>query len=354
MTVLSVVFLVMFFAGCTKDGYEPENGMVDVAGKIRFEIKENTFKKDELTRSTTQTKQVMRLGLVDLGDDLAALVTLERTPLSVLEQAPLTRALSDGTYTILAYGESVPGIQKGMLTGTVSGNIFTPGGTHPKLVLPHGKYRFYCLNSSIELSGDECSLERAAIDLARIGEPISANPVEINQDPDQYIPFQMDHQGARMKMQLEATENISEVTATLTDAGTGAQPLLKSFFNLSTLQPIDSKSEYGAMSEPCSFPASVLSGTLQVSKENTYHYFQSFELFSNLKVTFNSGTVYGKSMAGKAYTLGPVGVSMDVNHSYVLRLTLKKKTLDMVFDAIGSLELDWEDEAEMYVGTLNY
>ena len=186
-------------SGCSNEDNiesQPQEGMA----KISFKINEKDYEPGvdvAGTRAAAPTKPELQ----DLGNGWMAEVSLEPDTTHAKEAKAAeakTRAIyGSAHYTIQAYQG---GVKKGELKGTFQGSTFTPNaGTAESIFLPHGTYDFVCFNDKVSANGTKFTVHRADAGTARF---TVQRGVVINQDPKQYVAFEMKHAGAYVTMNL--------------------------------------------------------------------------------------------------------------------------------------------------------
>lgn len=194
--ILLSTFASMALSGCSNEDNidsQPQEGMA----KISFKINEKDYEPGvdvAGTRAAAPTKPELQ----DLGNGWMAEVSLEPDTTHAKEAKAKTRAIyGSAHYTIQAYQG---GVKKGELKGTFQGSTFTPdAGTAESIFLPHGTYDFVCFNDKVSANGTKFTVHRADAGTARF---TVQRGVVINQDPKQYVAFEMKHAGAYVTMNL--------------------------------------------------------------------------------------------------------------------------------------------------------
>ena len=198
-------------SGCSNEDNiesQPQEGMA----KISFKINEKDYEAGEQvagTRAAAPTKPELQ----DLGNGWMAEVSLEPDTTHAKEAKAAeakTRAIyGSAHYTIQAYQG---GVKKGELKGTFQGSSFTPdAGTAESIFLPHGTYDFVCFNDKVSANGTQFTVHRADAGTARF---TVQRGVVINQDPKQYVAFEMKHAGAYVNMYLALVNCSTELFGT--------------------------------------------------------------------------------------------------------------------------------------------
>lgn len=293
---------------------------VNAAKDIKFEISFSDYNTDDTISHGTRAAidpQVQKTQIVPMGEMMYAEVSLQRDTTKTINKVgkAMTRALTDGTYTIYAYqGTSL----KGTLKGTVTSNVFTPTSSNEEIGLEPGTYTFVCCNEKVQVNGETWSIDRSDVENARIG---IAKDVVITPTPrKQKVAFQMKHVGSRVKVVMrtdgfpprDVTGNFSSTlnipskinfnTSTQTYAVTGTVPFTDNItFTYTT----------GAAwtNEPTA-----------PEGWNDYYYFLPKTNGANLKFTITGGTAYRLPITGRSVTF-PALASMSSNDSY--RLVMK-------------------------------
>lgn len=197
--ILLSTFASVALSGCSNEDNidsQPQEGMA----KISFKINEKDYEPGvdvAGTRAAAPTKPELQ----DLGNGWMAEVSLEPDTTHAKEAKAAeakTRAIyGSAHYTIQAYQG---GVKKGELKGTFQGSTFTPdAGTAESIFLPHGTYDFVCFNDKVSANGTKFTVHRADAGTARF---TVQRGVVINQDPKQYVAFEMKHAGAYVTMNL--------------------------------------------------------------------------------------------------------------------------------------------------------
>ena len=198
-------------SGCSNEDNiesQPQEGMA----KISFKINEKDYEPGvdvAGTRAAAPTKPELQ----DLGNGWMAEVSLEPDTTHAKEAKAAeakTRAIyGSAHYTIQAYQG---GVKKGELKGTFQGSTFTPdAGTAESIFLPHGTYDFVCFNDKVSANGTQFTVNRADAGTARF---TVQRDVVINQDPKQYVAFEMKHAGAYVNMYLALVNCSTELFGT--------------------------------------------------------------------------------------------------------------------------------------------
>lgn len=339
MFVFSVISC-LGFSGCSNsedlsNDVTPENDM----GHVSFKITEKDFELGEEIAGTRAAAQPQP-ELQDLGDGVMAEVSLVPDTTHRVQNKAATRAIYTPThYTIQAYQGSV---KKGELKGTFNGSTFTPDTGQPKSMnLPHGTYDFVCFNDKVMANGTQYTVNRADAGTARF---TVKRGVVINQDPKQYVAFEMKYAGANIWVSLSYANFSIEMVATHL-SGSGLFPQAEYQAN-NPAERVKTSME--------SLPGSIPETMIYDFSTDTYTYpslgtqtpttpweigasalnqmlghkmfvnsnYSSGDVFclpttdcANFKLTFTFGEFYGHSLAGKSITI-PTHKQVEINKQY--------------------------------------
>lgn len=283
---------------------------------IGFSIEEMPYNSDvEITRAGASS--LISKDTVSINNDIEAEVRIERDPIE--KKAAITRAnpLSNDTYTIYAT-QGGARVSNSTMKGTVTGGTtFTPvSGSTGKIKLPAGNYTFVCGNSGMTDNGTSLSTDYANVENSRIG--ITSATIGTSR---YHVAFQMKHTNARLRLKMVSYMPISGITATLTSISN--QPKENTYtadgssYTTTTSQ---------ALSNSYTFANNTTAATDHSYTSLTdYQYFMAGTNGAQLKVTFNSGSMYIKPLAGSSYTLDKLG-TMAANGSYTVSIRLLYKT----------------------------
>ena len=331
-----MVTAVLALSACHSELDNQPDGKVNTAKQITFKVNFEDYNTDEEVQGTralapdTLAKQV-----IDLDNDLLAEVSIQRDTTKI--DRATTRALSNGTYTMLAYQGST---LKGEVTGTVNNGEFYVTGN--PMVLAPGTYDFV-LYSDLTRSGNTFIVDRSNMSNAQIGR--TTGVVITSQLETQEVVFNLKHLGARMKIKLTGYMPYPAMSATLSSVNATSVPNQVVYDAVA-----DSWTGYthAALSENCTFPAT---GTWNVggsggspgvfhdyhytSLTNDYHYFLPTTDASKLKLTLNSGKLYRIDFASHhtPLALSPdPAVVMKNNGSYIINVKLRPNYLYLMSD----------------------
>ena len=344
--LLPVIFAGLIFTGCSNENIVEEK-VQEGMGAVSFTISEKDYEPAEEVASTRAAVQA-KPEIQDLGDGLQAEVSLEPDTTHVVEPKAKTRAINRPThYTIQAYQGSV---KKGELKGTFNGSTFTPDAEQSNSIfLPHGTYDFVCFNDKVSVNGTQFTVNRTDAATARF--TIERNVV-INQDPKQYVAFEMRHAGAMVTVELAYINFAIEFRQIGSPIGRdwSGNPIYKAEFvnpaeqykykletssnsipetlvydfstNTYTYPTMGTISSVGELSALQISGGPYSTGTTSIDFDQIFFdYWLPTTDCSKLKLTFMSGEFYEKSLAGKAITV-PTSKLVEANKRYKIRIRL--------------------------------
>ena len=341
--ILGAVSLLLLTVSCSNDDNNvTEDGKVNTTKAIEFKVDfldYNTDQKVSGTRSElyTPTKEAY----VNLGNGIMAQVTIKQDTITSKTSEATTRALSNDTYTMLAYDQATHTF-KGEVTGTVTGGVFTATSTNKAIVLQPGLYDFVLYNSKVTRNGNNLSVSRANAGTAMIGRTsyyyVTSTPQK------QEVTFQMKHAAARVRFQYQTDAPISSSFATIESVNSTDVPNTAIYD-----AAIDtwSNGNGAAVSNYFSMPASTglaYAESLYYSDGTQYLYFLPSTPMEKLKLKNITATIYNSSTNGVELTLNPLydffthsNVKMEANKSYVVHITFHPNFLYLMSDgSIGS------------------
>ena len=356
MLALSIV-AGSFFVGCSNsedlsNELTPKEGM----GIVSFSIDEKDYEPSEnvtSTRAATQSQPEIQ----DLGDGWQAEVSLVPDTTRRPEQKVATRAIyGNKHYTIRAYQGST---LKGEIKGTFNGNNFTPDAGDPGVMqLPHGYYDFVCFNDRFTANGTTLTINRANTNDAFY---TIERGVLINQDPKQMVAFTAKHIAANVSVYLNFVNCNMEMKIASTRyefiPGIGSQTYYKIVpkdpanqidWTLKTAaNDIPEKMTYDFFADTYTYPqmgqlsssgntigAEVGSGTGRIGwneQDLVRYYWLPTTDCSKLKLTFNSGELYGRSLTGKSITV-PTHKLVEANKRYKISIRLIMENMYLFSD----------------------
>ena len=351
-------------SGCSNEDNiesQPQEGMA----KISFKINEKDYEAGidvAGTRAAVPTKPELQ----DLGNGWMAEVSLEPDTTHAKEAKAAeakTRAIyGSAHYTIQAYQG---GVKKGELKGTFQGSTFTPdAGTAESIFLPHGTYDFVCFNNKVSANGTQFTVHRADAGTARF---TVQRGVVINQDPKQYVAFEMKHAGAYVNMYL-AFVNCQVHLFGTNQWHSGANPWLSGYVARSTnltdhikyswtsnSNSIPETMIYDFATNSYSYPTMGNYSNSQTADWGTVlspgatilwtsglilaeTYFLPTTDCANLKFTITDGSLYDRSLTGMIKV--PAHTQLEANKRYnlVVRLLMTKPQYLFSDGTIGDLD----------------
>ena len=340
MKIIKLAIIATALLGLSACHSELDNqpgGKIDTAKQITFKVNFEDYNADKEVQGTralvpdTISKQV-----IDLDNNLMAEVSIQRD--TTRTDRATTRALTDGTYTLLAYQGST---LVGEVTGTVNSGVFTISSG--SMNLEPGTYDFV-LYSDLTRSGNTFIVDRSNMSNALIGR--TTGVVLTAQDATKEVVFTLKHLGARMKLKLTGYMPYPAMAATLASINATSVPN-QATYDVNT----DTWTGYthAALSENCTFPANntwvegnVTGGMEGVYQDinypsltNNYFYFLPTTDASKLELTFHSGKIYRADFANHnaSLTLAPnPAVVMQNNGSYIINVKLRPNYLYLMSD----------------------
>lgn len=308
LTTLFCATLLTLFTACSSDENIGSKQTVDVAKQITFKMDFVDYNAGDTIEGKTRAAQLetSRKQIIPMGN-LFAEVSIKRdtTKESAKVKAATTRALADGRYSVYAYQGTT---QKGVMTGTMASNTFTPDGGIDGMSLEPGTYTFICVNDKVNTSGNQWTVSRENIETALMG--IAENVVIATAPKLQNVTFVMKHVGSRVRVfaHTECNPYIqSNIKATLSSTTNIPQQ--------ATFDPASRSFTYGNT-------AAYSKNDLPAMYPYTYLYFFPGTNLADLKVTLNGGTAFklpvnnNRSWSFQNHSLAP-------NESYILNITLR-------------------------------
>ena len=328
---------VLALSACHNELDNQADDKVNTAKQITFKVNFEDYNADEEVQGTrTLAPDTLSKQVIDLDNNLLAEVSIQRD--TTKADHTTTRALSNGTYTMLAYQGST---LKAEVTGTVNNGEFYVTGN--PMVLAPGTYDFV-LYSDLTRSGNTFIVDRSNMSNAQIGR--TTGVVITSQLETQEVVFNLKHLGARMKIKLTGYMPYPAMSATLSSVNATSVPNQVVYDAVA-----DSWTGYthAALSENCTFPANNtwvegnmyggVEGTYQdinyPSLTNDYFYFLPTTDASKLELTFHSGKIYRADFANHnaSLTLAPnPAVVMQNNGSYIINVKLRPNYLYLMND----------------------
>ena len=340
--ILGAVSLLLLTVSCSNDDNNvTEDGKVNTAKAIEFKVDFSDYDTDKKVSGTrselyTPTKEAY----VNLGNGIMAQVTIKQDTKTSKTSEATTRALSNDTYTMLAYDQATHTF-KGEVTGTVTGGVFTATSTNKDIILAPGSYDFVLYNSKVTRSGNNLSVSRANAGTAMVGR----TSYYVTHTPQkQKVTFQMKHAAARVRFQYMADAVISSSSATIESVNSTDVPNTAIY---DAAMGTWSNGNGAAVSDHFSMPASTglaYAESLYYSDGTQYLYFLPSTPMEKLKLKNINAIIYNISASGVELTLNPLydflthsNVKMEANKSYVVVITFHPNFLYLMSDgSIGS------------------
>ncbi|WP_155944311.1 fimbrillin family protein [Hoylesella pleuritidis] len=340
--ILGAVSLLLLTVSCSNDDNNvTEDGKVNTAKAIEFKVDFSDYDTDQKVSGTrselyTPTKEAY----VNLGNGIMAQVTIKQDTKTSKTSEATTRALSNDTYTMLAYDQATHTF-KGEVTGTVTGGVFTATSTNKDIILAPGSYDFVLYNSKVTRSGNNLSVSRANAGTAMVGR----TSYYVTHTPQkQKVTFQMKHAAARVRFQYMADAVISSSSATIESVNSTDVPNTAIY---DAAMGTWSNGNGAAVSDHFSMPASTglaYAESLYYSDGTQYLYFLPSTPMEKLKLKNINAIIYNISASGVELTLNPLydflthsNVKMEANKSYVVVITFHPNFLYLMSDgSIGS------------------
>ena len=310
------LLLTVALAACSSEdigGVTPQKN-----GKgVQFALSFQDFEKDEEVTSRGAADGVLSRDTVDLGNNIEAEVLVKSD--NIPAGTPATRAtLSNGHYTVIAYQGSAV---KGTIKGTWNGTAFVPDAGYEEVMqLPAGTYTFVCFNDKITQNGSTLTLSRSNTGNAAL---LGINRNVVVSGLKQSVSFAMKHAESRMKILLAmyvdkyfnpASPIFSNISTTLSSLNATDVPAIA---NYDVATDTWSNASGAVINE-----ADVNNST----QSSDYHYFLPSTSGSSFKLTFTSGMVYGRNMAGRSLKLfTSQTLNMQANKSYRVFVRLHYK-----------------------------
>ena len=179
----------------TGDGVQTRDGKVVLGKVVTFHVNFAGYNATQEvgTRATAVNDMVAQKATV-LDNGIVAVTTLQR---DTTQQAPAvkTRALDNGTYTMLAYQG---GVFKGEVKGHISGGTFAYADNNAMELQP-GTYDFVLINDKVTRAGDKITVKKDDMEqglIARTTYTVTATPQH------QQVTFEMHPTAVRLKVRL--------------------------------------------------------------------------------------------------------------------------------------------------------
>lgn len=326
INILAIVSLaVVALSSCSRDEVTPQQRSQSSSELLNITMEFEDFGADEKVGSRAAKDEKAFCETIDLGGNIEAEVRIEpdRTPAT-----PATRAnLSNGHYTIVAYqGNNV----KGEMKGTWDGTTFVPDAApYDKMFLDPGTYTFACFNDKITHNGTTLTINRGGMS---VGAVLGINKNVAVSGKEQSLKFNMKNMQARVQIRLYTYRQVGAA-----QLHSGIQTTLSSVNNTD----IPATAEYNVLTE--TWGTTTSAGMNESDVNNTlssadYHYFLPNTDGSKLKLAFNSGQVYGRSVAnGVIGRIVATPFNMQANKSYTVSIALHYKFTYLFSDGTTGL-----------------
>lgn len=320
-TILSTFLgaaLLTFAAACSNDREETKEKEINTAQAIEFKVSVGGYNADQevgASRAAGKEAKVVQQ-TVDLGDGLEAEYTLQRdAAVQEEEEAAATRALGDGTYTMLVY-DAASHAFKGELTGTVVAGTFQATSTNQSVFLTAGRYDFVLFNNKFTRSGNTLTVTRADAGKALIGrttQDIADTPKK------QTVQFALKHPAAQVKIRLTSDIPGEGLKAKLEGLNATAVPGSASYDAPSGTWTAGAGE---AVSSNLTFGNARLVNGSYVTRSNEGTIFLLNTDVRKLKLTFTAGKIYNTELANKSFTFANA-LNLELNGAYTLNVNLK-------------------------------
>ena len=307
-----------------KDDVETNpDGKVDLAKGLQIKLNFTDYNEDiKVDGTRAVTNDTLRREWVDLGNGISAEVTVKRDTTKSKAKAS-TRAIADGTYTLLAYDHTTHNLV-GEITGQVVSGTFTPSAGFD--VEPNKTYDFVCYNSKVTRNGNMLTVTKANAEHARIGR----NTLTIYPSfSRQYITFNMKPAASRLYILLESWVDFPALTATLATAAGQTVPSAAQY-DMST--DTWTTGTGVANSENLTFPAGMIppySYYDDALSNSQYLYYLPSTDIGKLKLTLHgSGKIYNLPLEGANLLLNSLKdgaglvTTMQPTYSYAVSVKL--------------------------------
>ena len=323
-----------------KDDVETNlDGKVDLAKGLKIKLNFTGYNEDiKVDGTRAVANDTLRREWVDLGNGMSAEVTVKRDTTKNKAKAS-TRAISDGTYTLLAYDHTTHNLVD-EITGQVVSGTFTPSAGFD--VEPNKTYDFVCYNSEVARNGNILTVTKANAEQVRIGKTtqfIADSPTR------QYITFNMNPAASRLYIRLESWVDFPALTATLA-TNTGQTVPSTAQYDMSTDTWITGIGV--ANSENLTFPAGTLPPYAYYygdpGSSSQYIYYLPSTDIGKLKLTLHgSGKIYNLPLEGANLLLNSLKdgaglvTTMQPAHSYAVSVKLVYNYIYLMSDGSTGL-----------------
>lgn len=319
-TLLCVILLGITACSQKDDVEENPDRKVDLAKGLQIKLNFTDYNEDiKVDGTRAVANDTLRREWVDLGNSMSAEVTVKRDTTKSKAKAS-TRAIADGTYTLLAYDHTTHNLV-GEKTGQVVSGTFTPSASFD--VEPNKTYDFVCYNSKVTRNGNMLSVTKANAEYARIGRTTQFIP---NSPTRQYITFNMKPAASRLSIRLESWADFPALTATLA-TNTGQIVPSTAQYDMST--DTWTTGTGVANSENLTFSAGTASSYSDAVSGSRYIYYLPSTDIGKLKLTLHgSGKIYNLPLEGANLLLNSLKdgaglvTTMQPTYSYAVSVKL--------------------------------
>ena len=319
-----------------KDDVETNpDGKVDLAKGLQIKLNFTDYNEDiKVDGTRAVTNDTLRREWVDLGNGMSAEVTVKRDTTKSKAKAS-TRAIADGTYTLLAYDHTTHNLV-GEITGQVVSGTFTPSAGFD--VEPNKTYDFVCYNSKVTRNGNILTVTKANAEYARIGRTTRFIPNSLSR---QWISFNMKPAASRLSIRLESWVEFPALTATLA-TNTGQTVPSTAQYDMST--DTWATGTGVANSENLTFPAGTTSYYGDPASGSQYIYYLPSTDIGKLKLTLHgSGKIYNLPLEGASLLLNSLKdgaglvTTMQPTYSYAVSVKLVYNYIYLMSDGTTGL-----------------
>ena len=333
-TLLCAILLGITACSQKDDVETNPDGKVDLAKGLRIKLNFTDYNEDiKVDGTRAVANDTLRREWVDLGNSMSAEVTVKRDTTKSKAKAS-TRAISDGTYTLLAYDHTTHHLV-GEITGQVVSGTFTPSAGFD--VEPNKTYDFVCYNSKVTRNGNILTVTKANAEHARIGRTTQFIP---NSPTRQYITFNMKPAASRLYIRLESWVEFPALTATLA-TNTGQTVPSTAQYDMST--DTWTTGTGVANSENLTFPAPNSYYGDPASSSQYIYYLPSTDI-GKLKLTLHgSGKIYNLPLEGASLLLNSLKdgaglvTTMQPTYSYAVSVKLVYNYIYLMSDGTTGL-----------------
>ena len=333
-TLLCAILLGITACSQKDDVEANPDGKVDLAKGLKIKLNFTDYNEDiKVDGTRAVTNDTLRREWVDLGNGMSAEVTVKRDTTKSKAKAS-TRAISDGTYTLLAYDHTTHNLV-GEITGQVVSGTFTPSAGFD--VDPNKTYDFVCYNSKVTRNGNMLTVTKANAEHARIGRTTQFIPNSLSR---QWISFNMKPAASRLYIRLESWVEFPALTATLA-TNTGQTVPSTAQYDMST--DTWTTGTGVANSENLTFPAPNSYYGDPASSSQYIYYLPSTDI-GKLKLTLHgSGKIYNLPLEGANLLLNSLKdgaglvTTMQPTYSYAVSVKLVYNYIYLMSDGTTGL-----------------